>query len=115
MTLSQAVRGYIHFYEKIEPYADAYAISPFSLTTKHLDKVIEAVNTRFNTAFGVFEYTDENMKTLRNPDALTSESEKKRSSLKKEKSELFDRQVQKKVFERALEVYHRLEAKGIRI
>ena len=113
VSLSQAIRGYIHFYEKIEPYSDSYLISPFTLTTKHLDVVIERVNERFGLSYGVFEYSDENMNALRNPDALTSEEEMRRSALKKEKGRLFEQDVDARLIQRAERIYNRLSVKGI--
>ncbi|MBX2820692.1 MAG: hypothetical protein KTR29_13455 [Rhodothermaceae bacterium] len=113
VSLTQAVRGYCYFYEKIEPHADSLLVSPFTLTTKHLDAVIKRVNERFATDFGVFEYSDEHMKELRNPDALTSEQEIKRSALKAEQKKNFENEVDRSLIKRAQEVYERLNQKGI--
>lgn len=113
VTLSQAVRGYCHFYEKIEPYADSFLISPFELTTRQLDTVIRQVNQRFDTNFGVFEYTDENVNAVRNPDALTSDVEVQRNALKAEKKQNFAKEVDSALIKRAETIYALFKARGI--
>ncbi len=113
VSLSQAVRGYIHFYEKIEPYAESLVVSPFHLTTRQLDLVIREVNLRYSTDFGVFEYDDEDMQVLRGKDKLNSESELKRAEVKKQMSEAFDKQVDPALLKRALAVYERMEKYAI--
>lgn len=113
VSLAQAVRGYCHFYEKLEPHTDSLLISPFELTTKHLGTVIRRVNERYHTDFGVFEYSEENMKELRNPDALTSEEEIKRNALKAEKKKHFESEVDSDLIARAVKIYETLNKKGI--
>ena len=113
VSLNQAVRGYVSFYEKIEPYADRFVVSPFSLTTKQLDVVIRAVNQRYGTNFGVFEYEDSDMQVLRGSDKLNSESELQRAELKKKMREAFDKEVDPKIFKQAQAVYQRLEKYSI--
>ena len=113
VTLSQAVRGYCQFYEKIEPYTDACVISPFELTTKQLDTVIKQVNERFNTTFGVFEYSIEGVNAVRNPDALISDKEQKRKVLKAEKQQQFETEVERTLIERAEKIYASFLSKGL--
>ncbi len=113
VSLSQAIRGYIQFYEKIEPYAGSFVVSPFHLTTRQLDLVIRAVNLRYGTDFGVFAYDDSEMQAIRSPEKLNSETELRRSDLKKQKAEEFDRVVDPVLVQRANEVYARLEKFGI--
>lgn len=109
VSLSQAVRGYIHFYEKIEPFAPAFVVSPFHLTTRHLDHVIGEVNHRYGTDFGIFAYDEEDMQVLRGKDKLNSEKEVRRAALKKEMAEAFDREVDPALLKRAQAVYARME------
>ncbi len=113
VSLTQAIRGYIKFYEKIEPYAESFVVSPFKLTTKQLDVVIREVNQRYGTDFGVFGYEESEMNALRNPDQLKSEVELKRAALKQEKREAFDREVDPALFKRAVAIYERLEKYGV--
>ena len=113
VSLNQAVRGYCNFYEKLEPHVDSLLVSPFELTTKHLDTVIQRVNERFKADFGVFQYTDQNMKELRNPDALASEEEVKRSALKAEKKKHFEKVVDKELITRAQKIYQILHTQRI--
>ncbi len=109
VSLTQAVRGYIHFYEKIEPYAGSFVISPFHLTTRQLDLVIREVNHRYGTDFGVFGYDDSEMQILRGSEKLNSEAEVQRSALKKQMGEEFDRVVGPALYKKAQEVYARIE------
>ena len=109
VSLKQAVRGYIHFYEKIEPYAPSFVVSPFHLTTRQLDLVIRELNQRYGTDFGVFEYDDSDMQVLRGSDSLKSEAEMRRADVKKQKSEEFDRVISPALLKRAQAIYGRLE------
>ena len=113
ISLNQAVRGYVSFYEKIEPYAESFVISPFTSTTKHLDSVIREVNQRFGTEFVEFEYSEENMNALRNPKSLGSEKEKNRAQRKAEMAETLEKTVDKLLLNRAEQVYERLSQLGV--
>lgn len=113
VSLSQAVRAYVHFYEKIEPYAASCVISSFGLTTQRLDVVIQAVNNRFQTNFDIFSYTEENMQALRSPEKLTSEKESRRAELKAMKREAIDREVDGRLLARAEAVYKRLARNSV--
>jgi len=46
-----ALRAYMSFYNKLIHYRAGYVVATFEDATHHLDKVIEAVNTRFRTEF----------------------------------------------------------------
>ena len=113
VSLSQAVRGYVSFYEKIEPFADSFVVSPFASTTKQLDSVIREVNRRFGTSFREFEYTEENMNALRSPDKLGSERESSRAQLKAEMKAAIAREVDEALLERAQRVFERLIRVGV--
>ena len=113
VSLNQALRGYVHFYEKIEPCAGHCVVSPFAMTTQHLDTVIDEVNRRFGTAFDPFVYSEENMTALRNPEKLTSEQEVSRSERKTAMKEAFDVSVDSAMLERANRLYERLSRLGI--
>lgn len=108
VSLQQAVRGYIHFYEKILPYADTFVVSPFHLTTRQLDVVINEVNRRYATSFGVFEHTEEDMQALRSPEKLNSGAELERKTVKKQMAEAFDREIDPKLFARATAIYEKM-------
>ena len=112
VSLTQAVRGYSHFYEKIEPYVESMVVSSFNVTTKHLDIAIQELNRRFGKEYGVFEYTEDNMNALRSTEKLTSERELKRNELKAEKRDAFDKEVDKSTIDRAIRIYERLEKKS---
>ncbi len=113
VTLRQAVRGYIHFYEKLLPVAPHCAISTFELTTRHLDHVIETVNRRFDRDFGVFSYSDENMHALRNPEQLSSGAELKRKEMKEARKAALREPKYQHLLARADEIYERIAAFGI--
>ncbi len=88
ISLPQALRSYVRFYRKIEPFAHGYVLSPFEQTTRHLDEAIRAVNHRFDTDFRLFEYSDENIaRAQRDPAELSSEEERAREAVKAQKAE----------------------------
>jgi hypothetical protein len=115
VSLPQAIRGYVHFYEKIESIAPALVVSPFTLTTRHLDVIVREVNLRYQTNFGVFEYSEENMLALRNPEKLTSEQETKRAALKARQRQAIEKEVDASLLRRAEAVYDRLARYGVEL
>jgi hypothetical protein len=82
VTPEQALHAYIGFYQKIEPYAPYFVVSPFPQTTNHLDIVLEAVNERFGTHFTLFAPTSEHVNAVRDPSSLESDYERHRRELK---------------------------------
>ena len=83
----QALRSYISFYEKLEPYRAAFVLSPFEVTTKHLDVAIRVLNRNFGTDFDpVSETVLLEMREEHTPDGSTPDA-KRRRALKKEKEE----------------------------
>lgn len=110
VSVQQALRGYIAFYEKIEPYHASYVLSPFEQTTQHLDAVIRAVNQRFGTGFTPFAYTDEHMQALRSPEKLTSEREQQRKVVKAQKREEVYGPACRALLAEAEALYERLES-----
>ncbi|MEZ4700866.1 MAG: hypothetical protein R2834_11090 [Rhodothermales bacterium] len=113
VSLRQAVRGYIHFYEKIMDVAPACVISPFDMTTNHLDEVIEAVNARYGKDFGVFQYTEANMNALRDPEQLGSEGEQRRKEMKAAMKAELQKPSYAALLKRAEAVYQQIAALGI--
>jgi len=67
VSLKQGLRSYAGFYEKIEPYAHGFVLSPFSMTIRHLDLVFMSVNEQFGADFDVFRPTTENVRAVRGP------------------------------------------------
>jgi hypothetical protein len=61
VSLEQAFRNYIRFYERVLPYSDSYVIADFDETTSDYGGVIGRVNSRFGTSFTKFEHTDKNV------------------------------------------------------
>ncbi len=113
VSLPQALRSYIRFYRKIEPFAYGYVLSPFEQTTRHLDDVIRAVNRRFDTGFRLFEYTEENMRALRDPEELSSDEALARKALKAQKAEALARPDCTRLLAEAEAVHRRLSANTV--
>ena len=95
VSLAQALRSYVRYYEVIDSVAASVVLCPFVITTRHPNLAIEAINERFGTDFAVFEPTEENVQTVR---GLTSQKEAKakaRDGVKKQKAtELNDPEAQ---------------------
>ena len=51
--------AWIRFHERVVPYLDGLVVTPFEEMTSDLGGVIQRVNGRFGTAFGVFEHSPE--------------------------------------------------------
>ncbi len=61
LTLRQALRGYLRFYEPLIAYRSGFVVGAFEEVTADLGAVIERLNRRFGTSFVPFEHTPENV------------------------------------------------------
>ncbi|WP_273844799.1 hypothetical protein [Rubrobacter calidifluminis] len=59
-----ALSYYISFYEAVAGFRDSYVLGTFEEVTRDYGSVIERVNDRFDTSFGVFEHTGETVKDV---------------------------------------------------
>ncbi len=55
VSVSQALRSYIAFYRKLEPYSEYYVVSNFEQTTQQLDLVVQKINQRFERNFDIID------------------------------------------------------------
>jgi len=105
VSVAQALRSYIGFYSKLEPYASQCIISTFALTTQHLDRVIQTVNTRFNTDFDLVNVNQANLARLQN----ISEKTDKARTIKKIKMNELDNLEDSSLLASANSLYQRYE------
>jgi hypothetical protein len=61
LSIRQALRGYLHFYELLLPLRRAFVVGTFGQVTSDFGEVTRRVNRRFGTAFLQFEHTDQNV------------------------------------------------------
>ncbi|HET6566622.1 MAG TPA: hypothetical protein VFG50_01575 [Rhodothermales bacterium] len=112
VTVRQALRSYVRYYEKLEPYAGSFVLSTFDQTTSHLDDVILEVNRRYNTDFVPFEHTEIDVRALRKPEQHAADGARRRE-IKAEKAREFERPRCQRLLVRAEHVYQRLEPFGV--
>ncbi|MEW6059377.1 MAG: hypothetical protein AB1551_04430 [Actinomycetota bacterium] len=62
LTMRQALRGYLRFYEPLLGLSDRFVVGTFEQVTNDFGEVTRRVNERFGTAFREFEHTDENVR-----------------------------------------------------
>jgi hypothetical protein len=55
ISVSQGLRSYTAFYNKLKPYAEGCMISNFAQTTQQLDQVIHRLNQQFQTSFDLID------------------------------------------------------------
>ena len=60
ITISQALRGYVRFYEPLLPSRGAFVTGVFDEVTSDFGAVIRRVNERFGTAFKEFQHSEDN-------------------------------------------------------
>jgi len=65
LSIGQALRGYVRFYEPLVPYRDRFVIGTFHEVTADLAAVIRRLNERFGTDFVPYEPTAENERAVR--------------------------------------------------
>jgi hypothetical protein len=61
ISVDQALRYYVSFYETVEKYRDAYVLGLFEEVTEDFGQVIKRVNDKFGTTFSLFHHDEENV------------------------------------------------------
>ena len=64
ISVDQALRYYISFYETSEKYRDAFVLGRFEEVTEDFGQVIKRINDRFGTTFSLFRHDEENVSKL---------------------------------------------------
>jgi len=64
ISVDQALRYYITFYETAEKYRDSYILGLFEEVTDDFGQVIQRLNDKFGTTFSLFRHDDENVEKL---------------------------------------------------
>ena len=61
ISIDQALRYYVSFYETVEKYPDAYVLGDFEEVTRDFGQVIKRINDKFGTTFSLFRHDEENV------------------------------------------------------
>ena len=61
ISVDQALRYYVSFYETVEEYRDAYVLGLFEEVTEDFGEVIRRINNRFKTTFSPFSHDERNV------------------------------------------------------
>ena len=61
ISVEQALKYYLSFYETVEDYADAYVLGTFEEVTGDFGRVIRRINDRFGTSFFPFRHNERNV------------------------------------------------------
>jgi len=110
ISLRQALRSYVRFYEKIGPYRQGYVLSTFEETTRHFDRVIRRVNDRFGTDFDVHDEPLEQMATEHGPESMGADERQERRIRKVEKADELKSPKHEELLWDARDVYRRMKA-----
>jgi hypothetical protein len=61
ISVDQALKYYLSFYETVEKYRDAYVLGLFEEVTEDYGQVIKRINDRFETTFSLFRHDEQNV------------------------------------------------------
>jgi len=61
ISVDQALRYYLSFYETVEKYRGAYVLGLFEEVTEDFGEVIRRINDRFGTTFSLFRHDERNV------------------------------------------------------
>jgi hypothetical protein len=61
ISVDQALKYYLSFYETVEKYRDAYVLGLFEEITEDFGQVIQRVNDKFGTTFSLFRHDEQNV------------------------------------------------------
>ncbi len=64
ISVGQALRYYLSFYETVEEYRDAYVLGTFEEVTGDFGRVIRRINDRFGTSFSPFRHDERNVEAV---------------------------------------------------
>src|SRR5215218_2308422 len=64
VSIRQALKHYVSFYEKAAEYRDALVVGFFEEVTRDYGIVLERVNAKFGTGFSSFVHTEDNVKCV---------------------------------------------------
>jgi hypothetical protein len=64
ISVEQALRYYLAFYETVEGYADAFVLGTFEDVTGDFGRVIRHLNDRFGTSFSPFHHNERNVEAV---------------------------------------------------
>jgi hypothetical protein len=64
ISVEQALRYYLSFYETVEGYGDAYVLGTFEEVTGDFGRVIRRLNDRFGTSFSPFYHNERNVEVV---------------------------------------------------
>ena len=64
ISVKQALKYYLSFYETVEGYGDAYVLGTFEEVTGDFGLVIQRLNERFGTSFSPFRHNERNVEVV---------------------------------------------------
>jgi hypothetical protein len=64
ISVEQALKYYLAFYETVEGYGDAYVLGTFEEVTEDFGQVIQRMNDRFGTSYFPFRHNERNVEAV---------------------------------------------------
>ena len=64
ISVEQALKYYLSFYETVEGYSDAYVLGTFDEVTGDFGRVIQRLNDKFDTSFSPFHHNERNVEAV---------------------------------------------------
>jgi len=64
ISVEQALKYYLSFYETVESYSDAYVLGTFEEVTGDFGRVIQRLNERFGVSFSPFRHNERNVEAV---------------------------------------------------
>lgn len=108
ISVTQALKSYIGFYDKLLPYTDRLVVSTFKQTTQELDEVIERINNKYDTQFDSVNIENVSKKS-RKKVTETCEQKVLRQQTKMLKRKEFERVENRALLQKAQNIYEKFE------
>jgi hypothetical protein len=112
LSVSQSLKGYIAFYQKLEKYSDHYVVSNFQQTTQSLDLIVDKLNKKFATNFDLVD-TDRANRECREKFTGTPDEIEKNEVLKKQIKSQLCNQKNIELMDKAKIIYKKFETFSI--
>lgn len=116
ITLRQALRAYVAYYDAVMPYAPKVTVADFEQVTGNFSDVISRLNRRYGLDLKLFEHTPENVarcfriiESWRTPESLTPRPSPHRDALKEALSRDLRRGELSRILRRATDLYEAIK------
>lgn len=112
ISVTQGLKSYIGFYQKLEPHGSKYVVSPFEQTTQNLNEIIEILNHKFETQFDLVNM--DRVKEARSKVTESAAEKARRVAIKEQKKLELSEAKNSQLLSEAENLYQKFESNALK-